>query len=112
MKPSRGQKNPVAFFDRNFVNVIGHPAIGDALSEFRRRDQLAKAGVDFGTLIGLGDVPEFGFRLAAKLWSNVRRRMHLERQGFTRVEKLNQEWKARRVLDVAEDLRSMFLPKL
>src|SRR5438552_1849393 len=111
MKTSGGQKHCVTGFHANFLNTAGSCAITQCLLKFFACHRSAKAEVKRSSGIGCGDVPEFGFWLAAEFRGDFFGRMNLQRKFFLRVEQFDEQRKSRRVWNFTKNQSSIFGPK-
>ena len=93
--PTR-QEHGIALPDRDSMKAFAHAAATDALFELRPCYASFKPNIKFRAGIGVGDVPHFGFRIAAQLAGFGCGRMHLERKLFSRIQNLDEQRKRAR----------------
>src|SRR5437867_7545360 len=103
VKTSCRQKYGVTGFCSNLMDVIGHCSIAQGVFELLARDLVMKSQKKFGARIGVGNVPEFCFCLAAQSAGGSFSWMHLQRKFLVRVEKFDEQRKARRGGNIAEN---------
>ena len=111
VKTSCRQKCGVTGFCSNLMDVIGHCSIAQGVFELLARDLVMKSQKQFGARIGLGNVPEFCFWFAAQSGGGSFRWVHLQRKFLVRIEKFDEQRKARRGGNIAENRLSLLRPQ-
>src|SRR2546421_3272765 len=111
MKSTGWKKHRVTLLHAHRVDMLGARSGAQRFVEFSATDRFLKSDKQFSVRFGCGDVPTFRFRFAAKFGRDFFRRMNLQGKFFLRIKQFDQQWKARRARNIAEDFLSMLAPK-
>ncbi len=91
MESAGGNENGFAGLRFDRMDEVGGGSIGDGLLEIGAGDTFLQSDVKFRTWIAIGDEPHFGFRLAAEMGREFRRRVDLEGKVIPGIEDFDED---------------------